>query len=144
MGKNFTALPLDRLGEDRPEAGPHRPVAERRQRHRGREQLAPALGHRGVHVSAQLGELVSVGPGPVTESGVYQVVDLPAAFANQSLTIRVVRFAGSFTQEDGYYTNDKDTATFPNSPLYQALGVFLPLITTNCAILGVALFQTNK
>ncbi|MCG5534820.1 electron transport complex protein RnfA [Ectothiorhodospira mobilis] len=28
-------------------------------------------------------------------------------------------------------------------PLYKALGIFLPLITTNCAILGVALFQTN-
>lgn len=28
--------------------------------------------------------------------------------------------------------------------LFQALGIFLPLITTNCAILGVALFQTNK
>ena len=28
--------------------------------------------------------------------------------------------------------------------LYQSLGIFLPLITTNCAILGVALFQTAK
>ncbi len=28
--------------------------------------------------------------------------------------------------------------------LFNALGIFLPLITTNCAILGVALFQTNK
>ena len=28
--------------------------------------------------------------------------------------------------------------------LFKALGIFLPLITTNCAILGVALFQTNK
>ena len=28
--------------------------------------------------------------------------------------------------------------------LFQALGVYLPLITTNCAILGVALFQTNR
>lgn len=28
--------------------------------------------------------------------------------------------------------------------LFQSLGIFLPLITTNCAILGVALFQTNK
>jgi electron transport complex protein RnfA len=28
--------------------------------------------------------------------------------------------------------------------LFRALGIFLPLITTNCAILGVALFQTNK
>ncbi len=29
-------------------------------------------------------------------------------------------------------------------PLYQALGVFLPLITTNCAILGVAIMSIQK
>ena len=29
-------------------------------------------------------------------------------------------------------------------PLYQALGVFLPLITTNCAVLGVAIFVIQK
>ena len=29
-------------------------------------------------------------------------------------------------------------------PLYQALGVFLPLITTNCAILGVAILVVQK
>jgi len=28
--------------------------------------------------------------------------------------------------------------------LFRALGIFLPLITTNCAILGLALFQTFK
>lgn len=28
--------------------------------------------------------------------------------------------------------------------LFKALGIFLPLITTNCAILGVALFQTIR
>ena len=28
--------------------------------------------------------------------------------------------------------------------LFKALGIFLPLITTNCAILGVALFQTMR
>ncbi|MFC1747610.1 electron transport complex protein RnfA [Pseudomonadota bacterium] len=28
--------------------------------------------------------------------------------------------------------------------LFRNLGIFLPLITTNCAILGVALFQTNR
>ena len=28
--------------------------------------------------------------------------------------------------------------------LFTALGIFLPLITTNCAILGLALFQTNR
>ena len=28
--------------------------------------------------------------------------------------------------------------------LFKALGIFLPLITTNCAILGLALFQTQR
>jgi len=28
--------------------------------------------------------------------------------------------------------------------LFQALGIYLPLITTNCAILGLALFQTSR
>jgi electron transport complex protein RnfA len=28
--------------------------------------------------------------------------------------------------------------------LFRSLGIFLPLITTNCAILGLALFSTNK
>lgn len=28
--------------------------------------------------------------------------------------------------------------------LFRALGIFLPLMTTNCAILGLALFQTQK
>jgi electron transport complex protein RnfA len=31
--------------------------------------------------------------------------------------------------------------TFP--PLYQALGIFLPLITTNCAVLGVAVINID-
>jgi len=31
-----------------------------------------------------------------------------------------------------------------SQPLFKALGIFLPLITTNCAILGVALFQTIR
>lgn len=29
-------------------------------------------------------------------------------------------------------------------PLYQALGIFLPLITTNCAVMGVALLAIGK
>ena len=29
-------------------------------------------------------------------------------------------------------------------PLYKSLGIFLPLITTNCAILGLALFQALR
>ena len=31
-----------------------------------------------------------------------------------------------------------------NPTLYQALGIFLPLITTNCAVLGVALTVVTK
>lgn len=31
-----------------------------------------------------------------------------------------------------------------SQPLYQALGIFLPLITTNCAVLGVALLMIKK
>ncbi len=31
-----------------------------------------------------------------------------------------------------------------SASLFRSLGIFLPLITTNCAILGLALFQTNK
>jgi len=27
---------------------------------------------------------------------------------------------------------------------FRAMGIYLPLITTNCAILGLALFQTNR
>lgn len=31
-----------------------------------------------------------------------------------------------------------------SDPLYRALGIYLPLITTNCAILALALFATNR
>ena len=31
-----------------------------------------------------------------------------------------------------------------NITLYNALGIYLPLITTNCAVLGVALIATNE
>ena len=31
-----------------------------------------------------------------------------------------------------------------NPPLYKFLGIFLPLITTNCAVLGVAVINMNE
>ena len=38
-----------------------------------------------------------------------------------------------------------ETVMHKTSPmLYQLLGIFLPLITTNCAILGLAIFATNR
>lgn len=41
-------------------------------------------------VSAQLGTLNTLEPGPVIESGEYHVVDLAGGFQNQALTVRVV------------------------------------------------------
>ena len=59
--------------------------------------------------------------------------DVPGDADNQKMQVGVdipliqgvlgLRFAGSYTKEDGFYTNDKDTATFPNSPLYTAFGL---------------------
>ena len=34
-----------------------------------------------------------------------------------------LRFAGSYTREEGFYRNDKDTADFPNAPILAAFGV---------------------
>ena len=31
-----------------------------------------------------------------------------------------------------------------NPPLYKSLGIFLPLITTNCVVLGVAVINMNE
>jgi dienelactone hydrolase len=42
-----------------------------------------------AQLSAQLGALQSVGPGRVTEAGVYHVVGLPASFERQSLVLQV-------------------------------------------------------
>ena len=37
--------------------------------------------------------------------------------------VLALRFAGSFTKEQGFYENDKDTAIFPNAPIYGLFGV---------------------
>ena len=59
--------------------------------------------------------------------------DVPGDSDNQKMQVGVdipliqgvlgLRFAGSYTKEDGYYTNDKDTATFPNSPFNTLFGL---------------------
>jgi alpha-beta hydrolase superfamily lysophospholipase len=41
-------------------------------------------------LGAQLGALVSLDPGPIVESQGYHIVDLPAAFENQAVVLRVV------------------------------------------------------
>lgn len=52
----------------------------------GPEQLQTIWGQ----LSAQLGALRLVRPGPVSQQGAYHVVDLPATFENQSVVLRVV------------------------------------------------------
>jgi iron complex outermembrane receptor protein len=62
--------------------------------------------------------------------------DVPGDSDNQKMQVGVdiplipgvlgLRFAGSYTKEDGYYTNDKDTATFPNAPIYGLFGITDP------------------
>jgi len=51
---------------------------------------ADRLGQIWQQVSAQLGALEALLPGPVSESAPYHVVDLAGQFENQSLTVRVV------------------------------------------------------
>tara|TARA_B110000503_G_scaffold18925_1_gene28055 strand:+ start:1253 stop:3799 length:2547 start_codon:yes stop_codon:yes gene_type:complete len=60
-------------------------------------------------------------PGVNNDSDNYKIqvgVDIPIIPGELAF-----RFAGSQTQEDGFYTNDKDTATFPNSPFYGLFGI---------------------
>jgi iron complex outermembrane receptor protein len=59
--------------------------------------------------------------------------DVPGDSDNQKMQVGVdipliqgvlgLRFAGSYTKEDGYYTNDKDTAVWPNAPFYNIYGI---------------------
>ena len=51
---------------------------------------APQLQTIWSQLTAQLGALQSVEPGPVLASDPYHIVDLPAAFANQEVVLRVV------------------------------------------------------
>lgn len=51
---------------------------------------ADALGRLWGQIGGQVGDLVSLEPGVVTEEGEYHVVDMPGRFENQALTVRVV------------------------------------------------------
>lgn len=51
---------------------------------------ADALSQLWGQVGGQVGDLVSLEPGVVTEQGEYHLVDMPGAFENQPLTVRVV------------------------------------------------------
>lgn len=64
----------------------------------------------------------------------YLLIPFKATFLRTLLFILVIAVVVQFTE----------MAIRKTSPtLYRLLGIFLPLITTNCAVLGVALLNTN-
>ena len=65
----------------------------------------------------------------------YLLIPLGLEYLRTIAFILVIAFVVQFTE----------MAMHKTSPLlYQVLGIFLPLITTNCAVLGVALLNTQE
>lgn len=78
-------------------------------------------------------------------------VMLVAAVSAWSVNLLLVALGAEFLRLIAYILVIASTVQFvemvvrKTSPaLFRALGIFLPLITTNCAILGLTLFQTNR
>ncbi|XOV94835.1 MAG: electron transport complex protein RnfA [Bacteroidota bacterium] len=101
--------------------------------------ICPFLG-----VSGKLGTATKMG-GAVT---FVMLISSMCAYAIHSLLVAI---GAEFLQLISYIVVIASTVQLVEmfikkmSPsLFKALGIFLPLITTNCAILGLALFQTNK
>ncbi len=64
----------------------------------------------------------------------YLLIPFNASFLRTLLFILVIAVVVQFTEMVIHKTSPT---------LYRLLGIFLPLITTNCAVLGVALLNTN-
>lgn len=101
--------------------------------------LCPFLG-----VSGKLDTAVPMG---IATSLVMLVSSLCAFFINELLTAFHIEFLRliSYIAVIASAVQLVEMSMKKFSPgLFRALGIFLPLITTNCAILGLALFQTFK
>ena len=101
--------------------------------------ICPFLG-----VSGKLGTATKMG-------GAVMFVMLISSMCAYGLHVLLVAIDAQFLQLISYIVVIASTVQLVEmfikkmSPtLFKALGIFLPLITTNCAILGLALFQTNK
>jgi electron transport complex protein RnfA len=100
--------------------------------------LCPFLG-----VSAKVGTAIRMGGANVF---VLVITSLTASFLNayvlaQAPYLRLI----SFIVVIASLVQIVEMAIKKLSPaLFRELGIFLPLITTNCAILGLAIFQTNR
>jgi electron transport complex protein RnfA len=101
--------------------------------------LCPFLG-----VSGKLGTAVPMG---IATALVMLVSSLCAFFINELLVAFQIEFLRliSYIAVIASAVQLVEMSMKKFSPgLFRALGIFLPLITTNCAILGLALFQTFK
>jgi electron transport complex protein RnfA len=101
--------------------------------------LCPFLG-----VSARLGTAVPMG---IATSFVMLVSSLCAFALNALLTTFHLEFLRliAYIVVIASAVQLVEMALKKYSPaLFRALGIYLPLITTNCAVLGVALFQTAR
>jgi electron transport complex protein RnfA len=100
--------------------------------------LCPFLG-----VSAKVGTAVRMGAANVF---VLVITSLTASFLNAYvLTAAPYLRLISFIVVIASLVQIVEMAIKKLSPtLFRELGIFLPLITTNCAILGLAIFQTNR
>ncbi len=100
--------------------------------------LCPFLG-----VSAKVGTALRMGAANVF---VLTVTSLTASFLNAYVLVHApyLRLI-SFIVVIASLVQIVEMAVKKLSPtLFRELGIFLPLITTNCAILGLAIFQTNR
>ena len=100
--------------------------------------LCPFMG-----VSAKVGTALRMGGANIF---VLTITSITASFLNAYILpyapyLRVI----SFIVVIASLVQIVETVIKKVSPtLFRELGIFLPLITTNCAILGLAIFQTNK
>ncbi len=100
--------------------------------------LCPFMG-----VSAKVGTAIRMGAANIF---VLTITSISASFLNAYVLpyapyLRVI----SFIVVIASLVQIVEMAIKKLSPtLFRELGIFLPLITTNCAILGLAIFQTNK
>jgi len=100
--------------------------------------LCPFLG-----VSAKVGTALRMGAANIF---VLTVTSLTASFLNAFVLVHApyLRLI-SFIVVIASLVQIVEMAVKKLSPtLFRELGIFLPLITTNCAILGLAIFQTNR
>ncbi len=100
--------------------------------------LCPFLG-----VSAKVGTAVRMGGANVF---VLVITSLTASFLNAYVLVHApyLRLI-SFIVVVASLVQIVEMAIKKLSPtLFRELGIFLPLMTTNCAILGLAIFQTNR